>query len=59
MNKYSPSGNLAKKAAEQFGQFFGKEFKKPGKNPDPAAALPMRKPQTGIDKQFGPGDKVV
>ena len=57
--KYSPSGNLTKKAAEQFSQFFGsKQFKGKGKVPDPAAALPFRKPKTAIDAQFGPGDKI-
>ena len=56
--KYSPSGNLTKKAAEQFGKFFGKEFKGAGKVPNPAAALPYRKPKTAIDPQFGPGDKI-
>ena len=57
-SEQSPKGNLTKKAAEQFSQFFGREFKKAGKVPDPAAKLPYRKPMTGIDAQFGPGDKI-
>lgn len=57
--KYSPSGDLAKKADEQFSSFFGRKIKKAGKVPDPAAALPYRKPMTAIDAQFGPGDKIA
>jgi len=58
MDKYSPKGNLTQKAAEQFGKFFKREIKGAGKVPNPASALPMKDCKTGIDKQFGPGDKV-
>ena len=54
----SPKGDLGKRDDQSFAAGFPRKIKNAGGEDVSSAYLPVRKHQTAIDAQFGPGDKV-